>query len=288
MVYCVSYQSQHGGSMPLHRPSQLPAPAGKRSLFAIARAITRAVAVAVASAGALSGAAHAHGAGLQDVHVGMGLPKPPYIMESGDAGLDYDIAKQALAAGGYKLVGQLLPQTRALLMLRGGQLDGMLSTNEGIGGKDYFTDTYIVYQNVATTLGSRHLDLRRIEDLANYSVAAFQGASMLLGERFRLVASKHQDYKEYASQITPDKLLFMGRVDVVVGDHLIFRYFSGKLDAQIDGTQAVTQHRIFPESPRKAVFREARVRDGFNAGLKVIRANGTYDAIVKQYLGSAP
>ena len=270
--------------MPLHRPSQLPAPAGKRSLFAIARAIAR----AVACAGALIGAALAHGAGLPEVHVGMGLPKPPYIMESGDAGLDYDIAKQALAAGGYKLVGQLLPQARALVMLRGGKLDGMLSTNEGIGGQDYFSDTYVVYQNVATTLSSRHLDIRRIEDLASYSVAAFQSASMLLGERFRMLASTHQGYKEYASQITQDKLLFMGRVDVVVGDQLIFRHFSGKLDAPIDGTQAVTQHRIFPESPRKAVFREARVRDGFNAGLRIIRANGTYDAIVKHYLGSAP
>lgn len=270
--------------MPLHVLSRLRARPGKWSLFAIAIAIAR----AAACVGALSGAALAHGAGLQEVHVGMGLAKPPYIMESGEAGLDYDIAKQALAAGGYKLVGQLLPQTRALLMLRAGQLDGMLSTNEGIGGQDYFTDTYIAYQNVATTLSSRHLDIRRVEDLANYSVAAFQNASMLLGERFRLVASKHQGYKEYASQITQDKLLFMGRVDVVVGDHLIFRYFSGKLDAQIDGTQAVTQHWIFPESPRKAVFREARVRDGFNAGLKIIRANGTYDAIVKHYLGSAP
>ncbi len=55
-------------------------------------------------AGALSGVARAQAVAMQEVHVGMGLPKPPYIMESGTAGLDYDIAKQALAASGYKLV----------------------------------------------------------------------------------------------------------------------------------------------------------------------------------------
>lgn len=261
--------------MPFHHAPWLRAQLGKWSL------------VAIACVGALSGAARAQEVSVLEVHVGMGLPKPPYIMESGTAGLDYDIARQALAAGGYKLVGQMLPQTRALAMLRAGQLDGMLSTSEGIGGHDYFTDTYIVYQNVATTLASRKLVLRQIEDLTNYSVAAFQNASMLLGDRFSLVASGHSDYRELPSQITQNKLLFMGRVDVVVGDRLIFRYFVDRLESKIDATQAVTYHRIFPESPRKAVFREARVRDAFNAGLKIIRANGTYDAIVKQYLGTA-
>lgn len=237
--------------------------------------------------GALSGVAWAQEAAMQEVHVGMGLPKPPYIMESGTAGLDYDIAKQALAAGGYKLAGQMLPQARALAMLRAGRLDGMLSTTEGIGGQDYFTDTYIVYQNVATTLASRNLKLQQVEDLSHYSVAAFQNASMVLGERFGITVASHPDYRELPSQITQNKLLFMGRVDVVVGDRLIFRYFCSKLEPQIDATQAVTHHRIFPDSPRKAVFRDARVRDAFNAGLKIIHANGSYDAVVKQYLGSA-
>lgn len=245
------------------------------------------LAIAGVVAGLLGGAARADQGAAQVVHVGMGLPKPPYIMESGSAGLDYDIAKQALAAAGYKLVVQSLPQARALVMLRAGQLDGMLSITEGIGGQDYFTDPYIVYQNVAITLSSRNLELRQIEDLAQYSVAAFQNAGMVLGERYGKVAASHPRYKEFPTQITQDKLLYMGRVDVVVGDHLIFRHYISKLEPHIDVTQAVTYHRIFPESPRQAVFRDARVRDGFNAGLKMIRANGTYDAIAKQYLGSA-
>ena len=236
---------------------------------------------------AVSGAARAQDAAQQEVHVGMGLPKPPYVMESGK-GLDVDIARQALAAGGYKLVGHMLPQTRALAMLRAGQLDGMLSTSEGIGGQDYFTDNYIVYQNVATTLTRRNLDIQQIEDLSRYSIAAFQNASMVLGDRFSMLASGHSDYREVPAQITQNKLLYTGRVDVVVGDRLIFRYFSEKMEPQIDGRQPVTFHRIFPESPRKAVFRDARVRDAFNAGLKTIRANGAYDAIVKQYLGPRP
>jgi polar amino acid transport system substrate-binding protein len=243
---------------------------------------------ALAYAAACPAAQRAPAATMTEVHVGMGLPKPPYIMESGTAGLDVEIARQALAVSGYKLVGHMLPQTRALAMLRAGQLDGMLSITEGIGGQDYFTDNYIVYQNVATTLSSRNLNVQQIEDLARYSVAAFQNASMVLGDRFSMIASAHSDYRELPSQATQNKLLFTGRVDVVVGDRLIFQYFSKTLEPKIDNTQAVTFHRIFPESPRRAVFRDIRVRDAFNAGLKAIRANHTYDAITRQYIGTTP
>lgn len=260
---------------------QSQAQPGAVQVLATARRVIACLALA-------SGVVHAQDASSKDVQVGMGLPKPPYIMESGTSGLDYDIARQAMAAGGYKLVAHMLPQTRALAMLRAGQLDGLLSITEGIGGQDYFTDNYIVYQNVATTLARRNLKLNQIEDLAGYSVAAFQNASMVLGDRFSLVASGHTDYRELPTQITQNKLLYMGRVDVVVGDRLIFGYYIDKLEPQIDAKQAVTYHRIFPESPRRAVFRDARLRDAFNAGLKTIRSNGTYDAIVKQYVGAKP
>ncbi len=246
------------------------------------------LAPALACLAVASGMVCAQEAASREVHVGMGLPKPPYIMESGTAGIDYEIAKQALAAGGFQIVGHMLPQTRALAMLRAGQLDGMLSITEGIGGQDFFTDNYVVYQNVATTLARRNLKLNQIEDLANYSVAAFQNASLVLGDRYSLVVSSHADYRELPTQITQNKLLFMGRVDVVVGDRLIFNYYIDKMETPIDARQAVTYHRIFPESPRKAVFRDARIRDAFNAGLKAIRANGAYDAIVKQYIGARP
>jgi len=262
--------------MPYQQVILSRAPLGRCALFAALLALF----------GTLGGAVSAQDVAMPEVHVGMGLPWANIVTY---AKFNRDLleeSRKAMAAGGYKLVGQMLPQTRALAMLRAGQLDGMLSTAEGIGGHLYFSDTYIVYQNVATTLTSRNLNLRQIEDLANYSVAAFQSANLLLGERFARVASNHADYREVSSQITQNKLLFMGRVDVVVGDRLIFRYFIDKLEPQIDATQAVTYHNIFPESPRKAAFREARVRDAFNAGLSIIRSNGTYDAIVKQYLGA--
>ena len=220
-----------------------------------------------------------------DVRVGMGLTKPPYIMESGKEGIEVEIAEQALAAVGDKMIGLQFAPARGLAMQRAGQLDMLLTVDEGIGGKDYFSEPYVNYQNVAITLAARKIVLRRIEDLGNYSVAGFQNAGVILGERFRAVVDRHTDYKEYPQQIIQNNLLYTVRVDVVVGDRRIFRYFMTRLDPKVDASQPITVHTIFPPSPRKAVFKDPGLRDRFNAGLKIIQNNGVYDAILKKHAG---
>lgn len=220
-----------------------------------------------------------------EVRVGMGLTKPPYILESGKEGIEVEIADQALAAAGYKMMGLQFPPARGLAMQRAGQLDMLLTVDEGIGGNDYFSAPYVYFQNVAITLAARNLPIRRIEDLADYSVAAFQNANVILGERFKAVVERHADYKEYPQQIIQNNLLFTSHVDVVVGDRRIFRYFMTRLDPWVDASQPITIHSIFPPSPRKAVFKDPELRDRFNAGLKIIQNNGVYDAILKKHAG---
>lgn len=235
---------------------------------------------------ALSGSGLSEAAGIADpieLKVGMGLAKPPYIMKPGESGLEYEIADKALALAGYKMMPQYFPQARALGLMQAGQLDAMLGVTEGIGGHGFFSNTYIVYQNVAVTLTSRHISLSRIEDLADYSVAAFQNARFVLGDRFNAVVGKHHDYTEHPQQITQNRLLYTGRVDVVVGDRLIFHYFNNEVEKKIDTSQPVTFHQIFPPSPRQVVFQDKAVRDKFNAGLKMLKQDGTYAAILLKY-----
>jgi polar amino acid transport system substrate-binding protein len=225
---------------------------------------------------------------LPEIQVGVGLTKPPYIMGPGQGGIEYEIAEKALDASGYHMVAQHLPPARALALLRAGKLDAMLSVDEGIGGNNFFSDVYMHYQNVATTLASRDIRLRGIPDLKQYSVAAFQNASLILGPEFKAMTEHHHDYKEHSQQITQNRLLYAGRVDVVIGDRIIFQYLNRQAEGSIDTSQPVTHHMIFRPSPRKAVFRDAALRDAFNAGLKIIRKNGTIAAIYKKYNETEP
>jgi polar amino acid transport system substrate-binding protein len=252
----------------------------KRSVFTILAGLILSVGLGLPTgAWAQSGA----------VRVGMGLPRPPYLLDSGVEGLEYEIAEAALAAGGYSMVAVIVPPVRGLSMQRAGQVDALLSVDEGIGGTDFFSEPYLTFQNVAITLASRGLQIKSIEDLAKYSVAGFQNANVILGERFKAMTTRNPNYTEYSRQITQPNLLFSSKVDAVVGDQRIFRYFTGQIDPKVYAGQAVTTHPIFPLNPRKAVFKNAAVRDRFNAGLKVIQTNGVYEAIVKKYANySAP
>ena len=222
-------------------------------------------------------------AAMPEVRIGVGLTKPPYIMETGDSGIEFEIAEKALDASGYRMLAQHLPPARALALLRAGMLDGMLTVDEGIGGNGFFSDIYMHYQNVAITLASRGIRLRGVEDLDQYSIAAFQNASLILGPDFKALAEHHRDYKEHSQQITQNRLLYTGRVDVVIGDRLIFRYLNKQVEASINTGQPLVHHVIFKPSARKAVFRDPELREAFNAGLKKIRKNGAYAAIYKKY-----
>lgn len=220
---------------------------------------------------------------LRELRIGIGLTKPPYILDGGLRGLEVEIVEQALAAGGYKMVPESYPPARALALMRAGKLDGMITVTEAIGPPGHFSDDYIAYQNVAITLKQRDIRLSSVHDLAGYSVAAFQNARYILTPEYALVTSMHPDYKEYPQQITQNHLLYAGRVDVVIGDRLVFRSLTRSVTAGLDTRQPVTVHQLFPPTPRRAVFREAAMRDAFNSGLRTIRQNGTYTAIQHKY-----
>lgn len=233
----------------------------------------------------------------QELRIGFGLHKPPYILEPrresqaagerpGLSGFEVEIVEQALAAGGYRIMAEPYPPARSLALLRAGHLDGMATVTEGVGTGGHFSHDYIAYRNVAVTLRQRALRLDSTADLARYSVAAFQNARFILTPEYAAAVAGHKNYTEHAQQITQNRLLYSGRVDVVIGDRLIFLALSRKLSDGIDATQPITFHALFPTTPRKMVFRDAAVRDAFNAGLKRIRANGTYAAIEARYAAS--
>jgi len=204
-------------------------------------------------------------------------------MEAGEAGLEVEIAEQALAAVGLKMRALPLPPTRGLMAFRAGQLDVLLTVDEGVGAIGYLSETYVTNHNVALSLAENQFQIRKVEDLAAYSVAAFQNASVLLGERFKSVVAAHKRYSEHPQQVTQNNLLYANRVDVIVGDRRILHYLLEDMDPKLDRRRPVTVHAIFPPSPRKAVFKDAVLRDQFNAGLKIIQGNGSYDAILKKY-----
>ncbi|WP_269533543.1 ABC transporter substrate-binding protein [Chitinimonas sp. BJYL2] len=215
--------------------------------------------------------------------IGFGSHKPPYVFENEARGLEYEIVVTALRQAGYEVKAIYAPMERLHRMLPQGTIDGITTTNPFSGIEAHYSQPYIDYRNEAAALRSRKLNIQRIEDLGRYSVSAFQRARQLLGPEFQAMANANPAYREEAQQIVRNRLLYSGRIDVVVGDRRIIEYFNGDVAGQVDPNQPLSWFPIFPPTHYSVAFRDAAVRERFDRALDALRKSGAYAAIERRY-----
>lgn len=220
----------------------------------------------------------------KSLKVAVGLSIPPYVIKEESRGIEFDILKEVLASQGYEMEPVYVPLARTLFLLKNGAVDGIMST----GQKDLpgcYTDSHITYWNFAISLASNDFKIESIADLQDKSVISFQNARNYLGAEFHQMAITNKKYKEVADQSIQNKLLFLGRADVVVADRYIFEWFTRDPKVFIfnQKDQKLTHHALFEPSHFSAVFRSEAVCKAFNTGLKVMRQSGRYKEIIASY-----
>lgn len=90
-----------------------------------------------------------------------------------------------------------------------------------------------------------------------------------------------------SDQLSQVKLLNLGRYDVVLSDRYIFNYFVKQVKLMNSlVTHEVDEHRFTTPAPRdyRPVFRDKKVRDDFNFGLKQLKKNGEFQKIYDRYI----
>lgn len=223
------------------------------------------------------------GALAEPLRLGFGTHKPPYIFEGETRGLEYDIVVAAAAAAGFQVQVHYLPMERLHLLLRRGEIDAIAPTNNLSGVPAYYSAPHLTYQNEAVALASRGLKIDSIADLGQYSVSAFQRARYLLGPAFQTMADSNPAYREEAHQIARNRLLYSGRIDVVIGDRRILRYFNREVYDQVDVSQPLAWYPLFEPTHYQVGFRSREQRDRFDLGVEQIRASGEYAIIEQRY-----
>ncbi|KLN61302.1 hypothetical protein WH96_06525 [Kiloniella spongiae] len=222
-------------------------------------------------------------ASAKELKIAVGSSIPPYIIQSENRGIEYDILKETLELAGYRMKARYVPLARKLAEFRAGRMDGIMSTGlENLPG--CYTNSHITYRNYAITLKSNGLEINSIGDLKDKRVIAFQNASNYLGQNFKELAKNNGLYREIGDQNTQSKMLFTRRADVIIADKYIFQWFSRNL-ANTNGIEnpEVTYHELFPPSHFRSVFAKQEVCDKFNVALKKIKKSGRYDEIVRSY-----
>jgi polar amino acid transport system substrate-binding protein len=210
---------------------------------------------------------------------------PPYVFEKGE-GIVVDIVREALKASGYTVVPVYVPIGRGFELFADKRVDGTAIIRENSGLKANYSDDFMQYHNRAFSLKSRQLKIRKLADLKDKSVVAFQNGYKYLGEDFGRVVASNPNYKEMANQETQTLMLLLGRIDVAVMDESIFRFYREKLIAEgkAPSTAEYEVFPLFPPTPYKTAFIDAKVRDDFNRELSIMRRDGRYEAIYRKYI----
>ncbi len=232
--------------------------------------------------GATADTIEIHGSFAQDI--------PPYLwVEDGQVhGIELEIMQAALEPRGYKVVGKPLPINRMWRTFANADLDFAAGLQIGEVPGALYSDEFLEYADVAITKADRPFRLSSPNDLFRHRVVVWQNAFVDLGlDRRNLPDAPHVaggGFIEAADSESQIRFFWANRADVIVIDRYIYAWYQRKLKDIPDIGSGIAVYDLFAPQIRVRVgFRDQKIRDDFNAGLKEIRDNGTYAKIFEHY-----
>lgn len=215
-----------------------------------------------------------------------GFSKPPFVIENNAhyRGIQLDLITEIFALENQAVNFIHVPLARSFSSVSKWHSDGTITLPSAHQQDNVFiSEPYISYQNVVVTLAEDNLIIDTLDDLSGKNVIAFQTARKFLGRDYIEAIKNAEYYQEMADQIKQIELLFIKRTQVLVLDINILKHFLySHRDKKYNKPYKV--HRLFTPRVYSAGFKSKEIRDQFNRGLKVIKANGKYQKILDKYL----
>jgi PAS domain S-box-containing protein len=223
----------------------------------------------------------------KELNIAFHFDRPPYMFgKTSSKGIEVDLVKEIMKTQGYKINAyQMGKKAMENILQTNPDFDGVASVSKSNDGT-FYSDKYSLYEDFAITRTSDHIKIDSIDDLADYNFVSWKNAYKDLGDTFYRHFNPddglHRSaYHDKTSQKEQHKLFFDKKIDVIVVDKLIFKWY--KLD--FNNTEEYTFHKILPLASNNGVkFRHKKIRDAFNLGLKEIKQNGRYQEIIDFYL----
>ena len=221
----------------------------------------------------------------KEVQVVFSYTTPPYVFKDGN-GIVIDIVKESLAYKSYTVKPVFVNIGRSFELFKNGYVDATSIIKKNSGLEAYYSEYFMQYHNAAFALSSSGVAIKELNDLKKYHFVAFQNATKYLGEKFGKVALEAKDrYSEVADQKQQVYKMLMGRTQVVIMDRHIFKYYKNKLihEGKIPKNTKTTLFELFEPTKYRTAFRDKKIRDDFNEGLKLLKQSGRYDEIYENY-----
>ncbi|MES2125669.1 MAG: transporter substrate-binding domain-containing protein [Pseudomonadota bacterium] len=227
-----------------------------------------------------------------EVSMAFGEKIPPFCFPETNSGIELDVMREALAFRGHVLKPHYFSFARIPVAFKAHDVEAaMTDLGEDMNAWGaFYGDPAVFYDNVFISLKERKLVIRKPEDLKGLSVLSFPGGAKRYPDWLDEVkrAGRYFEQNDQALQVLT---LDRGRYDIVLSDRNIFKYFTAMLSLNKTFHPKPIQETAFVKfNPMdyRPVFREAKIRDDFNAGLKNLKETGRFNAIYKKYLSDAP
>lgn len=211
-------------------------------------------------------------------------PWPPFIHTDGQSGLSVELVQAALATQGYQLKMSIMPWSRALKEANNGNIDLLIATWQTAERRSflYFSDPYAHNRITFISRADAPFEYTNLKSLDNKSVGIIRHYGY--DDAFNQ-ATNFQRYPAI-DLVANLKKLSRHRIDVTLDDEIAARALM-----KAEGFDASTFH--FSQTPLSqnplyvtsgiANPKGKRLIEAFNRGLRAIKDNGTYDAIMNKY-----
>ncbi len=219
----------------------------------------------------------------EEYDVVVGKNKPPYVMKNGDKGFEIELIKTILTSLGKDVNFLFAPYGRNSKIFQNNIADAIMTMNSDLVVSPYFlSDVYVTYENVAITQKKRNIKLNTAADLANYSIYAFDQSSKVLGKEYAEAVMHSPNYTEAQDQSVQVRVLYAGKVDVVIIEKNIFQHLS-YLSKHLEDFSDINVHYLFPKSPYSIAFKYENEVVAFNAALAKFKKSGLYQKLLSKY-----
>ena len=227
-----------------------------------------------------------------EIRVAFASDRAPYCFKNNgvESGIEVDVMRAALSPFGHTIKPITVPKTRLSIILKADEAD-ISATIQGVDGEGlFFSDTYINFHNYPISKKKKGIEISTLSDLDKYSFIIWQGGWKNLGPAFKATYEPDQsgkfrpNYNEAHGQLNQSKMFWADRADLIIVDKKIFEYYRKVFRNEFKTDEKVVFHDVLKiQTNYQAAFRNKVLRDQFNEGLKKIRTDGTYQAILDAY-----
>jgi len=222
----------------------------------------------------------------KELVVGFSYAKPPYVfaqtpMQTGEVrGIELDIMRAALAKKGHSFRPRYFSYNRLGDALKAGRVDVIATVRPELDGP-FYSEEFVYFHNFAISrLGSSPV-IADINSLSSRSIVAWQGATKDLGVDYEKAVQHSSLYKEIGDQQQQVVLFLLNRVNTIVIDGAIFKYWASILGHD---SKTFEFKSIFGgKTSFVAGFNDEQIRDDFNAALLEMKKDGSYQKVYDKY-----